>query len=114
MNMNFKFIIAVLSFVMCFTTFALGQRTSGNIEGTITDPNGAVVSGATVTVKSTGTTVGYNATATTDAQGFYQFTQIPVGTYEVTAMHEKLGKQTAMVTVADNGSADLNFTFKPK
>jgi len=40
--------------------------------------------------------------------------KLPAGTYEVTAMHEKLGKQTAMVTVADNGSADLNFTFKPK
>lgn len=40
--------------------------------------------------------------------------KLPAGTYEVTAMHEKLGKQTAMVTVADNGSADLNFTFKSK
>lgn len=40
--------------------------------------------------------------------------KLPAGSYEVTAMHEKLGKQTAMVTVADNGSADLNFTFKSK
>jgi len=38
--------------------------------------------------------------------------KLPAGTYEITAQHEKLGKQTQMVTVADNGSADLNFSFK--
>ena len=40
--------------------------------------------------------------------------KLPAGTYEVTAIHETLGKQTGMVTVAENGSADLNLTFKPK
>jgi plastocyanin len=38
--------------------------------------------------------------------------KLPAGTYEITAEHEKLGKKTQMVTVAENGSADLNFTFK--
>ena len=40
--------------------------------------------------------------------------KLPAGTYEVTAEHETLGKQEMMVTVAENGSADLNFTFKPQ
>ena len=39
--------------------------------------------------------------------------KLPAGTYEITAEHEKLGKKTMMVTVADNGTAELNFTFKP-
>jgi plastocyanin len=43
--------------------------------------------------------------------GAYEL-KLPAGTYEITAQHEKLGKQTQMVTVAENGSADLNFTFK--
>jgi len=43
--------------------------------------------------------------------GAYEF-KLPAGEYEITAEHEKLGKQTQMVTVAENGSADLNFTFK--
>lgn len=43
--------------------------------------------------------------------GAYEI-KLPPGEYEITAVHEKLGKQTQMVTVADNGSADLNFTFK--
>jgi plastocyanin len=43
--------------------------------------------------------------------GAYEL-KLPAGTYEITAEHEKFGKQTQMVTVADNGSAELNFTFK--
>jgi len=38
--------------------------------------------------------------------------KLPAGTYEITAEHEKLGKKTMMVTVADNGTAEVNFTFK--
>ena len=45
--------------------------------------------------------------------GAYEF-KLPAGEYEITAVHEKLGKQSQMVTVAENGSADLNFTFKAK
>ena len=45
--------------------------------------------------------------------GAYEM-KLPAGTYMVTAEHETLGKQEMMVTVAENGSADLNFTFKPK
>lgn len=85
MNKNFKFMTLAMSFVLCFAAMAFGQRTTGNIEGIITDPNGAVVPNATVTARSTGTTAGYNQTATTDENGYFQFPQIPVGTYTVTA-----------------------------
>ena len=43
--------------------------------------------------------------------GAYEM-KLLAGTYEITAEHEKFGKKTAMVTVADGASADLNFTFK--
>jgi plastocyanin len=43
--------------------------------------------------------------------GAFEF-KVPPGTYEVTAFHEKLGEQKMMVTVPDNGKAELNFTFK--
>ena len=45
--------------------------------------------------------------------GAYEM-KLPAGTYEITAEHESLGSQKQMVTVTDNGSADLNFTFKAK
>ena len=47
MKINFRFMTMVLTFVLCFAAAGFGQRTTGNIEGTITDPNGAVVAGAT-------------------------------------------------------------------
>jgi plastocyanin len=44
------------------------------------------------------------------ASGAYEL-KLPAGKWEITAQHEKLGKKTMMVEVADNGSADLNFSF---
>jgi plastocyanin len=43
--------------------------------------------------------------------GAFEFKAAP-GTYEVTAWHEKYGEQKMMVTVPDNGKAEVNFTFK--
>src|SRR5678816_2511355 len=53
-----------------------------------------------------------HALHTTSKKGGAYELKVPPGTYTITAEHEKLGKQDMMVTVADNGSADLNFTFK--
>ncbi len=47
---NFKFSSLVAVFVLCLSSVAFGQETTGSIEGTITDPQGGVVPGATVTV----------------------------------------------------------------
>jgi plastocyanin len=37
--------------------------------------------------------------------------KLPAGTYELTAWHEKFGKKTMMVTVADNDKKEVNFSF---
>ena len=37
--------------------------------------------------------------------------KLPPGEYEITAHHEKHGKKTGKITVADNGTAELNFSF---
>jgi len=53
--------------------------TQGNVLGTVTDPSGAVVSGATVTLKNEST--GAMQTRTTNNSGFYEFALIPPGSY---------------------------------
>lgn len=53
----------------------------GTITGTVTDSTGAVVSGATVTVKNVGTAAEY--TAKTSDAGNYTVSQLPIGVYEV-------------------------------
>jgi hypothetical protein len=62
---------------------ALAQQTSGNITGRILDPQGAAVPGATVTAKSAQT--GFTRTETSDAEGIYRLSALPVGLYDVTA-----------------------------
>src|ERR1700722_19081556 len=52
---------------------------SGSISGTVTDPAGAVIPGATVTLTNAGT--GEGKTATTDGSGFYQFVSMAPGNY---------------------------------
>lgn len=54
--------------------------------------------------------------AVTDASGAFKVEGLPAGTYEVEAWHEKLGTQSASITVADGetGVADFTFTVPSK
>jgi hypothetical protein len=49
--------------------------------------------------------------AVTGADGAYVIGNVPPGTYEVTAWHEKLGERKGTVTVPATGAATLDFTF---
>ena len=60
---------------------ALAQVGNGTITGTITDPAGAVIAGATVEATNTGTGVVYNAVSTN--AGDYTISNLPVGGYSV-------------------------------
>lgn len=60
---------------------ALGQ--SSLVSGTVSDPNGNAVAGATITVSSTVT--GITRTVTTRSDGSYQIPQLPPGIYRVRA-----------------------------
>lgn len=64
----------------------LSQQATGKVIGTITDPQGAVVPGATVTVTNTATQVS-NKTVT-NGQGYFEVTALPIGSYKV-AIEEK-------------------------
>lgn len=94
MKKNIRFLSLILSLVFCLTASAFGQETTGSIEVTVTDPQGAVVPNVTVTVTSadaadtasagrTGSTTGFRRTATTDANGFERFLQVPPGLYTI-------------------------------
>jgi hypothetical protein len=67
------------------TISALGQAqaSTADLAGTVTDPNGAVVAGATVTARNTAT--GISRSVTTGDDGSYKLIGLPPGDYEVTA-----------------------------
>src|SRR5262252_833802 len=60
---------------------ARGQAVYGSISGTVTDPSGAVVSGATVTITSLDR--GTSDTVTTNDSGLYVKERLVPGNYEV-------------------------------
>jgi hypothetical protein len=60
---------------------ALAQEPIGSIEGTVTDPQGAVVQGAAINVRNAATN--FARSATSDDNGHYRISQLPPGTYEV-------------------------------
>ena len=50
--------------------------------------------------------------ATTDMDGKFELKTLPPGTYTIEAWHEKLGAQTASVTLGAKETKDISFTFK--
>ena len=58
----------------------------GSISGTVTDQTGAVLPGATITIKDS---AGATQTATTNERGEYSFQHLPVGTYSITVSAPK-------------------------
>src|SRR3989475_12777298 len=79
-----RLIVMVFVFVCCIRSAATlwAQTATGRIVGTVTDPTGAVIPGATITATNVDTLVTY--TAITNEQGAYQVPLLPIGTYTVT------------------------------
>lgn len=71
----------LLLFAFLITANLPAQTVTGNITGTVTDPSGAIVSGATVTARNTAT--GVESQATTNDSGVYTIRFLPIGQYEV-------------------------------
>ena len=74
-------LFAAVLLVLVTPQASLSQGITGSITGTVTDPSGAVVAGATVTVRDVDTNA-IRAEKTSDA-GTYTVTQLPPGHYSV-------------------------------
>jgi outer membrane receptor protein involved in Fe transport len=88
------FAVAALLIALAFSVPANAQTFRGTILGAVTDTSGAAISGATVSVKNTGT--GLLRTVTTDDDGNYSTPELPIGTYSVTV--EKSGFKSGLVS----------------
>jgi hypothetical protein len=75
---------ALLTAAFCsLGTFAYAQgATTQTLSGSVVDASGAVIPGADVTAKHTGTGVSFNAVS--NGEGLFSLPSLPVGTYNVT------------------------------
>jgi hypothetical protein len=83
-----------LVFVLLAAVSLSAQTFRGTILGTVTDASGAVVAGAKVAVKNTGT--GLERVTTTSGDGSYSIPELPLGSYTVTVT--QTGFQTFLAT----------------
>ncbi|MGZ5436757.1 MAG: TonB-dependent receptor [Pyrinomonadaceae bacterium] len=103
--MKNKFLSASLLAVFAISIHA--QTRIGTLQGTIKDPNGALVPNATVTVSQPVT--GYKQTATTDTQGTFRIVNVPFNTYTVRA--EATGFQSAEQHIDLESAVPLTVDF---
>src|ERR1041385_645239 len=75
-------LISIFVVVFCFATFVSAQEITGAITGTVTDPNGAVVKGATVTITNSDTKLVVRTVNTGD-DGQFSAPILPSGTYDI-------------------------------
>ena len=88
------------------------QVDSGSILGTVTDPSGALIGNATVTLTNEGT--GSTLSTSVGSDGGFKFTPVRIGSYKLSASSQGF-QTTEQKNIAVNvGSAVVvNFTLKP-
>jgi len=94
-----RLVSVIVAFVLMAALSLSAQTFRGTILGTVTDPSGAVISGAKVTVKNSGT--GLERTTETSADGSYTLPELPIGTYSVTITQSSFQTFVASGVVVD-------------
>jgi hypothetical protein len=93
--MKVKACFCLLGLLFCVFSIGAGwAQTTGTIQGSVTDPSGALVPGASVTAAQSDTHI--TRTVTTNESGDYEFPALPVGRYTVSvqATGFKLARHT--------------------
>lgn len=122
----------IVACICLFATAVFAQEPTGAIEGTVSDPQGALVQGASVTARNAATN--FARTATSEDNGRYRISQLPPGTYEVKVtgtnfktsvitnfvvavgqtapldIHLEVGGATETVTVVGSGDVQIDRT----
>ena len=108
--MGKKFLCALIC-MLCLSLAAYAQETTAGVQGTVKDPQGAVVPNATVTVS--GPALIGKKTATTDSAGNYHIEQLPPGLYTMAVSAAGFGQATQTDLRLETGALpNINVTLK--
>lgn len=103
----------ILCFGICLTQTVFAQATdNGGLEGTVYDPNAAVIPNATVTVKNSST--GLTRKGVTNSEGRWKMAALPLGSYEVTIEVSGFAANTqpAVVEASTSNIVDIFMTVE--
>ncbi len=103
------YLAALFAALLCLSITAFAQTRIGTVQGVVKDPNGALVSGATVTM--TQAVTGYQQTAQTDAQGTFRLVNVPFNTYTVRVEAPGFQNAEQKVDLESNIPYSLDFTL---
>ena len=105
-----KHLMIMIALLMIGVTNSLAQGPAGQLSGTVIDPNGALVAGASV--KATNTDTNFARQTVTNDDGVYSFQLMPVGRYtvEITAPGFQAYKAQAVVNVTQTTVVDAQLS----
>src|SRR5438128_1371845 len=103
-------IYRALAVFLFSSAISWGQQATGAITGTVTDPQGALVPGATIEIRNVGTNAAFD-TKSNDS-GFYNAPNLPVGEYTVNASATGFKRAVRTGVVLQVGqNAQVNITL---
>ena len=103
----FRQSLAYLFLIIGLCGVAWPQASFTSLRGTITDPSGALIPGADVSIVNNAN--GLKSTQIASGSGEYQFQQIPPGTYVITANGSGFSPQSKQADLLVNQPATINF-----
>ncbi len=99
---------SVVFSLMLLVSYVAAQTPTGTIEGRVTDPQGAVIRAASITVTNESTNIAHPATS--NADGLYTVPLLPPGSYTISVATPNFKKELRTGIVLQIGqSLDLNF-----
>src|SRR5688572_16739697 len=105
-------LLAALAVCFCFGSIAVAQTVTGTVQGTVVDANGAVVSRAEVVIRNVET--GQERTLTTNSDGFYVASFLPLGRYSITVTQQGFAKAVnENIDVTLNQTRVIDFSLSP-
>jgi hypothetical protein len=103
--------VAPLAICAMLSSHANAQQTLGAISGTVTDPSGAAIPGAHITITNTATNLTFNTDS--KANGGYAFQNLPIGNYSVQVVRDGFdAQQYPNILVQENRTVSLNPQLK--
>ncbi|HEX5601979.1 MAG TPA: carboxypeptidase-like regulatory domain-containing protein, partial [Pyrinomonadaceae bacterium] len=110
MKSNFR-TLSLIFLSLLVPASLIAQTHRASVRGTIFDPNGAAIPGASVSVTRVET--GEVRTATTNSEGEYAITSLPAGEYEVKVQSTGFGSYSKTIELLVNQERRFNVDLLP-